>query len=136
MSGTLYIKHFIDRDFVKAHPNALFAFGDNLAGRGLAGQAKEMRGEPNAVGIPTKFYPTVVEADYFHDDDLSKVYPFIEDAINILIYHLEDGGDVYWPSAGIGTGLADLPNKAPAIMEYIDIRFRDLQDAADVIQFV
>lgn len=29
----------------------LYVFGDNMVRRGFGGQAREMRGEPNAVGI-------------------------------------------------------------------------------------
>ena len=44
----------ITREFVRNHPDFIFVFGDNLAKKGLGGQAREMRGEPNAVGIATK----------------------------------------------------------------------------------
>jgi hypothetical protein len=47
------LKH-ITREMVRADPSTVFVFGDNMARNGLAGQAKEMRGEPNAIGVPTK----------------------------------------------------------------------------------
>jgi len=46
-------KH-ITRQMLRAEPGTLWVFGDNLQRKGLGGQAKEMRGEPNAIGIPTK----------------------------------------------------------------------------------
>ena len=48
---------FITREYVRANPDKIFLFGDNLEQRGLGGQAAAMRGEPNAVGIPTKKRP-------------------------------------------------------------------------------
>ena len=48
---------FIYRSDLKANPSVLYLFGDNLQRVGLGGQAKEMRGEPNAVGIATKKAP-------------------------------------------------------------------------------
>lgn len=48
----------VTRADVRANPDKIFIFGDNLAGRGFGGQAKEMRGEENAVGVPTKKLPT------------------------------------------------------------------------------
>ena len=48
---------FITRQYVKAHPNVYFVFGDNEVRRGYGGQAKEMRGELNTVGVRTKRTP-------------------------------------------------------------------------------
>jgi len=41
----------IKRDDLRAHPDRIYLFGDNVARQGRGGQAKEMRGEPNALGI-------------------------------------------------------------------------------------
>jgi hypothetical protein len=41
------------RATARRYTDALFAFGDNLARTGRGGQAAALRGEPNAVGIPT-----------------------------------------------------------------------------------
>ena len=40
----------------RANPRAIYVFGDNLLRKGLGGQAKEMRGEPNTLGIVSKKY--------------------------------------------------------------------------------
>ena len=47
----------ICRDDLRRNPNAVYIFGDNEARTGLGGQAREMRGEPNAMGIATKRSP-------------------------------------------------------------------------------
>ena len=46
----------ITRDKIKENPDVLYLFGDNLLRKGLGGQAKEMRGEPNTLGIVSKKY--------------------------------------------------------------------------------
>lgn len=45
---------FIFREDLQANPDVYYLFGDNVERRGLGGQAKEMRGEPNAIGVATK----------------------------------------------------------------------------------
>ena len=125
----LYVKH-ITRKMLRDNLDTLFVFGDNLARHGLGGQAKEMRGEPNAVGIPTKNFPGNGVYDFFSDDDLPDAKPFIDKAFKQLINHLKSGKNVIWPFYGIGTGLADLENKAPKIAKYIDLNLDLLEQAA------
>lgn len=48
---------WITRDMLRKEPEARFVFGDNAYRKGFGGQAKEMRGEPNALGVATKWYP-------------------------------------------------------------------------------
>jgi hypothetical protein len=114
-----YVKR-ITRKMMREFPDHLFVFGDNMLEQGMGGQAKEMRGEPNAVGIPTKFLPSYEPQAFFSDDDLHRVKYRIDDRVLKLFCHASDGGTVVWPEDGIGTGLADLKNKAPAIWELIE----------------
>ena len=58
---------WITREIVQANPDKIFLFGDNLLRVGLGGQAGATRGEPNAVGIPTKKTPAGDEAASFTD---------------------------------------------------------------------
>src|ERR1700735_1638547 len=102
-----YVKH-ITRKMLQHNPDQLFVFGDNLAEKGLGGQAKEMRGEPNAVGIPTKNYPGMGEFDFFEDGDFNRAKIKIDAAFMKLFVHTANRGRVVWPEDGIGTGLADL----------------------------
>lgn len=108
------------RSAIRSRPDVLFVFGDNMTTLGRGGQAKECRGEPNTVGIPTKWYPDMTEASFFCDDDLPKVAFRIKDAFRRLDAHLASGKDIVWPADGIGTGLAQLPERAPAIAAYIE----------------
>lgn len=110
---------WISRRDARENLDVLFVFGDNFAESGLGGQAKELRGEPNAVGIPTKRYPDFREASYLADADLEEWQAKAAPAFGRLNDHIQAGGLVVWPMSGIGTGLAELPKRAPAIMEAI-----------------
>jgi hypothetical protein len=101
---------------IQANPHVLFVFGDNILRIGYGGQAKEARGEMNAVGIPTKMSPD----QYLYDDDFYTVKEPIVEAFVILAQHLRKGYDVVWPFDGVGTGLARLPETAPRIFEAIE----------------
>lgn len=114
-----YVKR-ITRSMLREHPDTLFVFGDNMIERGLGGQAKEMRGEPNAVGIPTKMLPGMGFADFFRDEDFDRAKPKIDAAFVRLFAHAAKGGAIVWPEDGIGTGLAELPKRAPRIWDLIE----------------
>lgn len=80
----------------------------------MGGQAKSMRGEPNAIGLPTKRNPGV----YLKDDDLPEVIQDSAAARMKLIDHVRQGGTVVWPLNGIGTGLSRLDERAPTIFAF------------------
>lgn len=108
--------HYVDRltvDLCRANPEAIFCFGDNLVRAGKAGQAI-IRSEPNAYGIPTKRYPATSEHSYFHDAECEKehVLRSLRELYQTLRFRR---ADLYWPSSGIGTGLARMPEKSPLI---------------------
>jgi hypothetical protein len=56
---------------------------------------------------------------FFKNADLDRVRPVIDEAFTKLADHLRAGGTVVLPAGGIGTGLAELPKRAPAIHAYI-----------------
>ena len=113
-----YRKH-ITREEVRKERHKLFVFGDNLQRRGYGGQAKAMRNEPNAVGIITKYAPTWSIEAYLSDDCMNdwKLMTF-KDINRLMLYH-QNGGTIVWPTAGIGTGFAELPQRAPKIYQLI-----------------
>ncbi len=113
-----YVK-FIRREDIQADPDVLWCFGDNLAGVGLGGQAKECRGEPNAVGIPTKRLPSMEERAFFRDADLPAMTTAFSPMLKRLHDHLQAGGTVHFPVMGVGTGFADLRRRAPAVWAYL-----------------
>lgn len=123
-------ERFITRAMLKAEPDTLFVFGDNLERRGLGGQAKEMRGEPNAVGIPTKRAPGMHPVDFFTDRDLDAYLDARFAALTRLDFHLEAGGSVVLPADGLGTGRARLKQTAPAIWQQLQADLAVLHENA------
>jgi len=121
---------FISRAFVRSHPNDLFVFGDNLARAGFGGQAREMREEPNAIGLPTKRLPSMRPEAFLSDSDLPEIMRVNAVDCLRLMDHLKHGGTIFLSSHGIGTGRARLAEKAPKIFIYYDDFFETLRKIA------
>ena len=119
----------IIRTEVRAHPERLYVFGDNMARRGYGGQAGEMRGESNAIGVPTKWRGERDDGAYFTNDDWlnGDVRTAICDAFAQIEEALNEGRDVVIPSDGLGTGLAELPQRAPKLHAWIENRIAYLE---------
>lgn len=116
----------VRRSTLRANPDTLFVFGDNLEGWGLGGQAKEMRGEPNAFGIPTKRSPRLSPDAFFTDADFEYFKKRVSPQFEVLRRHVRNGGSVVIPKDGIGTGLAQLPRRAPKIWRWLNEQFETL----------
>ena len=101
------------REEIQANPQALYVFGDNFAERGLGGQVAAARGEPNAVGIATKRAPRLVDSAFLTDADLARLQEHVAPALNRLREHLAADGTVVMPADGVGTGLAQMSDRAP-----------------------
>jgi len=114
------------REQIKAAPDTLFIFGDNFDRKGFGGQAAEARGEPNAVGIPTKRAPSMRPDAFLTDADLARLQAAAAPALDRLRGHLGAGGDVIMPTAGIGTGLAQMATRAPACWSWLCAELRSL----------
>jgi hypothetical protein len=104
----------ITRDDLRAEPDKIFVFGDNMARFGLGGQAASMRGEPNAIGVATLYAP----GNFYRDGDPAALKAVMDDLM-ILPLLLRQGKTIVVPSAGIGTGLARLPQSYPALHQLI-----------------
>ena len=120
-----------DRANLRASPDRLFVFGDNDARAGLGGQAAECRGEPNAIGIPTKRAPSMAPGSFYTDADLERVRPVMQEAFRRLADHLRAGGTVVLPADGLGTGRAELAERAPALRAFLDRCLAHLEKVAD-----
>lgn len=121
--------NFISRDYIKKHPRTIFLFGDNLAHRGFGGQAKEMRGEPNAVGIPTKRLPTMSRLAFFDDSMLymKKGWDILFKSIGEAV---QDGGrfdEIVLPENGLGTGFSKMQEKCPKLLAYLNQKLKELE---------
>lgn len=106
---------FITRSYVKANPQKIFLFGDNMLRQGYGGQAREMRGEPNCIGVVTKRFPSNWPSSFLYDRDFEEAKVFID----MDFERIPSDCTVVIPFAGLGTGLARLDETAPMIYSYI-----------------
>lgn len=130
--GALVRPQWVTRSLIRAAPRVLWAFGDNVARCGFGGQARHARGEANALGVPTKWRPGALEADYFTDADWHnpQVGAVIDMAFFIMESALARGHHVAIPLDGLGTGLAELPRRAPLIHARIEALIEALGPAS------
>lgn len=110
---------------LRENPDSYFVFGDNVARKGLGGQAKEMRGEPNAIGIATKFLPSMVPKAFFSDDN-QDAWMHVSSDLMKLIGIWTTGAQIFAPHNGLGTERARLKEKAPRIYVHINEVFEDM----------
>lgn len=127
MSGKVSFQKWIRREDLKNNPKTIYVFGDNMREIGMGGQAREMRGEPNAIGVVTKWSPSMSDAAFFSDNDLGQVKLIINSQFKEIESYLQKGHNVIFPEDGLGTGLSQLPTRAPKILEYIENKIEDLE---------
>lgn len=113
----------IYRADLKANPNVLYAFGDNEQRWGLGGQAAEMRGEPNAVGIATLAAP----GQFWSDAHAAHQCAVIDKDMSPLFEALRNGELVVFPLDGVGTGLAELERRSPLTFAHLQKRIAELK---------
>jgi hypothetical protein len=119
---------FITRGYVQQHRNALFVFGDNLAGFGLAGQAQAMRGEVNAIGIATKIYPLNRDVDYFDDNrDWNTISLYYNALFKRIEYLSRQFEFIVVPEDGLGTGYSKMQEKCPRLLVYLNEKLKELE---------
>jgi len=86
-----------------------------------------MRGEPNAVGIPTKKTPGMSDEDFFTDDEFETNCKVLDAAlIKVAGRGFRTDRLIVIPLDGLGTGLAELDIRAPKTFAYLESRLRDL----------
>jgi hypothetical protein len=115
-------KEWITRSDLRANPDKIFVFGDNVQRSGLGGQAKEMRGEPNAIGVVTKWAPSMSARAFF--DDAAACRMLVERDLLLVQQALDHRRTVVVPVDGIGTGLSRLSSCAPNLDRFIKNWFR------------
>lgn len=113
------LQSWIMRRDLQSNPRVKYLFGDNLERVGLGGQAKEMRGEPNAIGVATKMAPGMGDGDFFSDDMFEEQAAQIFCDLEPAFEHVKNGGFLVIPADGLGTGLSELPVRAPMINRYL-----------------
>lgn len=110
---------FITRQFVKDNPDCVFLFGDNVARVGFGGQAREMRGEPNTIGIVTKKRPAWNDTAFFTDSEYEENCRLIDNDFERVDAAAKAGKIIVAPVYGIGTGRAAMRNHAPETFLYL-----------------
>lgn len=104
---------------LRNNSDKIYIFGDNTEGWGKGGQAI-VRDEPNAFGISTKDSPT----QFMSDDNFEANKAKIDADIAAI---KADGRPIVFPEDGIGTGRADLQNKAPRTWAYLQKELNKLK---------
>ena len=103
--------------------DVLYVFGDNELRRGMGGQAGEMRGEINAVGVCTLAAP----GRPWSDESAARQCGVVDGDMAQLFEALRQGRIVVWPSEGIGTGLAGLEKASPTTFAHINKQLEELK---------
>jgi hypothetical protein len=119
------VSPWITREEVQANPNCYFVFGDNVQRQGLGGQAAAMRGEHNAIGVATKWKPTNDPSAFFYDSEYAQVTALIEEDLKKVEKALKRSF-VVLPKDGLGTGLSRLPELAPRVNMYLEMRLTEM----------
>ena len=122
----------ITKEEVKANPRTLYIFGDNDARKGLGGQAKQMRGEANAIGISTKKVPSNKPEAFKTDAELEENMNIITADIDAVIEQWESGNYDKLVIPPLGVGLAKLPTKAPETYRFLESQLNRLEAVASV----
>jgi hypothetical protein len=118
---------FITRENVRANRDKLFLYGDNLEHRGLGGQAAAMRGERNAIGIPTKKSPNYRGDAFFSDDEFEQNKAAIDAVFSEVSRAATDSiRAIVIPLAGLGTGRAQLDRRAPRTFAYLQQKLNEI----------
>lgn len=97
------------------HANNVFVFGDNDLRKGTARQAV-IRNCANSIGVRTKRLPAMTE-DAFYSDLEEEKQKIREDLLKVAQAGLTK--TVWLPEAGLGTGLAKLPEKSPMLFKFL-----------------
>ena len=113
----ILFQKIIYRHELQINPDRSYVFGDNLERQGMGGQAKNMRYEPNAIGVATKVAPSNMEFAFF-SDQLYEIAAVTNDLARVDAA-LKAGRVVVVPRDGIGTGLSELAPRSPLIYEMI-----------------
>lgn len=116
-------KLFFSKEMCERNSDEIFVFGDNLIGKGKAGQAC-IRDCDNAIGIPTKRLPSMKEGSFF--SDRADEFEAVDAAIELVERKLEEGNTVVLPVSGFGTGLAKMESKSPRLFSHLTKRIMEI----------
>ena len=117
------------REEVAKQTDKVFLFGDNTNDRVNTHYVPSMtqaviRGLPNAIGIDTKKNRGTAESSYFTDADFDTFKAQVDGAIQQAV---NSGKTIVIPEGGIGTGKAQLQQRAPKLFNYLQEQLNKLQ---------
>ena len=119
------------REEVAKQTDKVFLFGDNTDDRlnthhiPTSTQAV-IRGLDNAIGIDTKKDRGVGQSSYFTNDDFDVFKKQVDDAIQKA---KNSGKTIVIPEGGIGTGKAQLKERAPKLFDYLQNKLDELNNS-------
>ena len=67
------VPKYVTEEFLRANPNVIFVFGDNLIRQGKGGAAK-LRDEPNAYGFITKKAPNNDDESFYRPPEYADMF--------------------------------------------------------------
>lgn len=112
------IKNFYTPSILRASPNKIFVYGDNMQRKGKGGQAI-IRDEINAYGIVTKRKPSMDKDAFFSDQD-DETSLLINDVNRLIeIASFTTSPIIVFPNNGLGSGLARMKDKSPKLYEIL-----------------
>jgi len=130
------VKGIIKRKDLINNPNIIFLFGDNVDDHnkhfnerlGRGGQASEMAGERNSLGIPTLWKAAKGdESSYFNDSQLDQIKAIVDKSFAQIkpnmkvVVPVDENGNL-----NLGTGIAQLTHRAPKVLKYIESKIEQL----------
>lgn len=121
--------NIITREDARLNTDTLYVFGDNIQRRGLKGQAADLRGEPNAIGVATKRKPASDDRSYFSDKTLEENKLIIRTDIDRVIFEFQSNDYQNLVILPIGQGLAKLQQKAPLTYQFLQEELNRLEMA-------
>ena len=108
------------------NPSSLFIYGDNLEKTGKGGQAC-IRHCSNTHGIPTKRKPSSGDDAYFSDDDFeANKEAILNEMESVWNYARANYGAIIFPKEGLGTGLAELKERAPKTWGFLCAKLTEM----------
>ena len=105
-----------------ANPMYIYVFGDNTKKVGNGGQA-QIRPCNNTFGIATKRAPSNDDAAFF-DDSIADYVAMFNDIYRLHVMMSSPLSEEYtlvFPVDGLGTGLSELPKRAPFINSQLSL---------------
>ena len=114
-------KEYYTKDWAKKHPKYLIVFGENdqekNSGKKQYNTQAIVREFPNAIGLRTCYRP----GEGFRDDRLNENKKMIDADIKEILdrWGTGDYTQIIIPADGLGTGVAQLPQKAKRTYKYL-----------------